>query len=256
MKMTGSIWQDCDGERAVKRLSTSGWRSVEGQHRIATRKLVDSDAEQQLLEELIDRSKPPLADTPGLGRLHYLLATSFRYPPLRHGSRFGTRTERGIWYGAVELRTVFAEVAYYRLVFLEGTTAALEPLMVELTAFAVALRARRGCDLTRPPFARRTAEISSKISYRHSQRLGHDMRAAGVQVFYYASARDVTGGINIGVFDPAAFVTARPKKLETWLCVATRAEVEISRKDFFRHEVHRFKRAEFEVKGKLPAPAL
>jgi hypothetical protein len=254
--MSASIWQDCDGERAVKRLSTGGWRSVEGQHRIATRKLVDSDAEQQLLEELIDRSKPPLAETPGLKRLHYLLATSFRYPPLQHGSRFGTRTERGIWYGSVELRTVFAEVAYYRLVFLEGTTALLEPLLVELTAFAVAIRARRGCDLTRPPFSRRTAEISSKTSYRLSQRLGQELRAAGVQVFYYASARDTAGGTNIGVFDPAAFVSTRPKKLETWLCVATRAGVEISRKDFFRREAHRFKRSDFEVKGQLPAPAL
>jgi len=254
--MTVSIWQDCDGEHAIKRLATGGWRSVEGQHRIATRKLVDSDAEQQLLEELIDRSKPPLAETPGLRRLHYLLATSFRYPPLRHGSRFGTRAERGIWYGSVELRTVFAEVAYYRLVFFEGTTASLEPLLVELTAFAVGLRARRGCDLTRAPFARRTAEISSKTSYRLSQRLGQEMRAAGVQIFYYASARDIASGTNIGVFDPAAFVTARPKKLETWLCVATRAEVEISRKDFFRREAHRFKRGDFEVKSKLPAPAL
>lgn len=250
-----SIWNECDGERAVKRLTTTGWRSVEGQHRISTRKLVDSDAEQQLLEELIDGSKPPLAEAPGLGRLHYLLATSFRYPPLRHGSRFGTRSERGIWYGSTTLRTVFAEVAYYRLVFLEGTTAALEPLLVELTAFAAAIRARRGCDLRRPPFAGRSAEISSKTSYRHSQQLGRDMRSAGVQAFYYASARDVRGGTNIGVFDPAALVTARPKKLETWLCVATRAQIEISRKDFFRRDSHRFERADFEIKGKLPAPA-
>jgi hypothetical protein len=253
--MTPSIWNECDGERAIKRLSTTGWRSVEGQHRISTRKLVDSDAEQQLLEELIDRAKPPLSQTPGLGRLHYLLATSFRYPPLRYGSRFGTRTERGIWYGSIKLRTVFAEVAYYRLVFLEGTTAALEPLLVELTAFTAAIRARRGCDLTRSPFASR-AEITSKTSYRHSQRLGRDMRSAGVQAFYYTSARDSRSGTNIGVFDPAAFVTTRPQKLETWLCVARRSEVEISRKDFFRREAHRFRRSEFEVKGKLPAPAL
>ena len=250
-----SIWNEYEGERAIKRLSTDGWRSVEGQHRISTRKLVDSDAEQQLLEELIDRSKPPLAETPGLRRLHYLLATSFRYPPLRHGSRFATRTERGVWYGSTSLRTVFAEVAYYRLVFLEGTTAGLEPLLLELTAFNATIRARRGCDLTRLPFASRAAEIASKTSYLHSQRLGRDMRSAGVQAFLYASARDARGGTNIGVFDPASFVSARPKKLENWLCVAKRTEVEISRKDFFRRESHRFERADFEVKGKLPATA-
>ena len=66
--------------------------------------------------------------------------------PLPHGSCFGTRSERSIWYGATGLRGVFAEVAYYRLLFLEGTGAPLDRVEVELSAFDVPVRTRRGID--------------------------------------------------------------------------------------------------------------
>jgi hypothetical protein len=250
-----SIWRACDGSRRIKRLSLRAVRAVEGQHRVSTRKLVDSDDEQRVLEELIDRGKPRLPRLAGVERLHYLLSTSFRYPPLRHGSRFGSRAELGIWYGSRTHRTVFAEVAYYRLVFLEGTLANLDRLMVELTAFDVSIAARRGVDLTRAPFAEHEAQISSKHSYTTSQRLGHEMREAGVQAFVFRSARDAQGGSNIGLFDPAAFAKTAPEKLETWLCVAEKRGVEVSRKDFFRRESFSYPRSDFEIRGKLPMPA-
>ena len=110
--MSSNIWTRCAGDSELRALRASPWRAVEAQHQVSTRKLVDSADEQALLEELIDRAKPP--DMTG-GKTHYLLATPFRYPPLRHGSRFGTRHERGIWYGSETRAAVFAEVAYYRL---------------------------------------------------------------------------------------------------------------------------------------------
>lgn len=250
-----SLWDACDGPKRIRRLTVDAWRAVEGQHRISTRKLVDSDEEQQVLEELIERGKPPLPLLAGVEKLHYLLSTSFRYPPLPHGSRFGTRADPGIWYGSRTRRTVFAEVAFYRLVFLEGTAARIGRLMVELTAFEVPLRARRGVDLTRVPFADHAAEISSKTSYRASQELGKDLRLNRVQAFVFTSARDVRGGTNVGVLAPTAFGATRPRKLETWLCVATRNAVEVSRKDFFRSESHTFPRDELLVGGRLPQPA-
>ena len=142
--MSSSIWTRCAGDSELRSLRLSPWRAVEAQHQISTRKLVDSAEEQMLLEELIDRAKP--SDTTR-GRLHYLLATPFRYPPLRHGSRFGRRDERGIWYGSESQRTVFAEVAYYRFVFLEGTHANLGVVTTQLTAFTVRARTERGIDL-------------------------------------------------------------------------------------------------------------
>ena len=93
--------------------------------------------------------------------LHYLLFTPFRYPPLRHGSRFGTRAELGIWYGSRARATAFAEKAYYLLLFLEGTSAELTPLETDVSIFQAAYETRRGVDLTRGPFARYGALISS-----------------------------------------------------------------------------------------------
>ena len=120
--MSRSIWTRCGAKANLRRLTAKAWRVVEAQHVVSTRKLVDSHDEQELLEELIEPSKPRLPDMQGFHGLHYLLSTPFRYPPLPHGSRFATRTERAVWYGSSRVRTAFAETAYYRLLFLDGTT--------------------------------------------------------------------------------------------------------------------------------------
>ena len=78
------------------------WRMVEAQHIASTMKLVDTAAEQGLLEALIDTSKPrPPA---GTAHLHYLLATPFRYSPRRGGSRFRDRDDPGVFYAAQGVR--------------------------------------------------------------------------------------------------------------------------------------------------------
>jgi len=223
---------------------------------VATRKLVDSDEEQALLEDLIERAKPPARREPEFEGLHYLLATPFRYPPLRHGSRFGTRAERGIWYGAETQRAAFAEVAYYRLLFLAGTTADLAPMMLELSAFQAPVNTAAGIDLTRPPFAEHEAILSSPVSYAETQQLGQEMRRDGVEAFRYVSARDRERGINVALFSPCAFAARRPRVPETWFCVIAPEEVEFSKKDFFERRVYHFPRSDFEVDGRLPAPAL
>jgi hypothetical protein len=237
------------------------WRVVEGQHVISTRKLVDSSDEQQLLEEMIEGVKPPLPDEPAFERLHYLLSTPFRYPPLRYGSRFGTRAERGIWYGADRRDTAFSEAAYYRLVFLEGTEAELEPIRVDLTIFRARVATENGVDLTAEPFSRAEAAISSPVSYGTSHRVGARMREAGIEAFRFRSARDPEGGTNVGVLDPRAFLHHRPDGFETWYCVATPEGVEMFRRSSDRSKrwaatVHRFPRETFEVEGRLPMPAL
>ena len=92
------------------------WRVVEDQSDIITRPLARTDDEQALLERLIDTAKPPAPDPevePAFRGLRYLLATPFRYPPLRYGSRFGSRHERGIWYGARKPPTALAEKDFY-----------------------------------------------------------------------------------------------------------------------------------------------
>jgi hypothetical protein len=228
------------------------WRVVESQHQIATRKLVTTDAEQQLLEQLIEGVKPP---DPTRGRLHYLLATPFRYPPLPYGSRYGTRAERGIWYGSETRPTAFAEVAYYRLLFLEGTKATLPVLEIDLTAFRASIRTARGVDLSAPPFTAHVDALASPSSYAATQALGRAMRAARVEAFRYVSARDAQRGINVAAFEPSVFGRRQPRSLETWRCTATRERVEVTRRDYFQRASFAYPRAQFLVAGVLPAPA-
>jgi len=254
--MSSSIWTRCAGASRVRPLGVSPWRVVEAQHQVSTRKLVDSAEEQILLEELIDRAKPPYT-TPPPPRLHYLLATPFRYPPLRHGSRFGRRHERGIWYGSETRRAAFAEVAYYRLLFLEGTSAPLDLVETQLTAFTVRVRSPRGIDLTMPPFEGYKRAIASPTKYDTTQPLGSAMRDAAIELFRFPSARE-PGGVNIGVFDPSVFGNSKPRGFETWHCSATRSQVELAKRDFssWARETFSFQRQAFLVNGALPAPGL
>jgi hypothetical protein len=226
---------------------------VESQHQVSTRKLVDSTEEQILLEELIDSVKPPDITR---GRLHYLLSTPFRYPPLLHGSRFGARHEPGIWYGSLELRSAFAEVSYYRLLFIEASKAELGTVTTALTAFSANIRTGRGIDLTREPFDAFASKISSPVSYEASQLLGSEMRAANVEAFRYQSARDVEGGINVGVFAPSAFGRSKPKGFQTWYCAASRDRIDLTQSDYFTRRAFAFERAQFLVNGALPSPAI
>jgi hypothetical protein len=57
--MTASLWQDewFGHARPARRKL---WRGVEAQHRVATMRLVDNTAEQELLEQLLESSKPAL----------------------------------------------------------------------------------------------------------------------------------------------------------------------------------------------------
>jgi len=223
---------------------------------VSTRKLVDSREEQEILEELIEQGKPPLRHVPDLAGLHYLLFTPFRYPPLRHGSRFGTHDEPAIWYGSARVRTALAETAYYRLLFLEGTEADLGTLILELTAFRVPYRTSRGVDLCREPFDAHLAVLAAPDRYEQTQGLGAAMRGAGVEVFRYPSARDPAGGVNLGWFTPRAFASKLPESTEGWSAVLDREAVEFVKKDFIQRRVLRFSREQFEVAGRLPSPSV
>jgi hypothetical protein len=251
--MSSSIWTQCAGASRLAPLALSPWRVVEAQHLVSTRKLVDSADEQAVLEQLIEASKP---SDPTRGRHLVLLSTPFRYPPLRHGSRFGARHERGLWYGSEDQRTLFAEAAYYRLVFLEGTRADLGIVTTWHTAFTVSSKTDRGIDLTAKPFDRHRPAISSSSSYDASQGLGRAMREGGVEMFRWHSARDAQGGVNVGIFTPAVFRAAKPRDLETWHAAATRDRVEFVRRDWSDAQIHAFPRGQFLVDGRLPAPAV
>jgi RES domain len=226
---------------------------VESQSRSSTRVLVDSLDDHALLEQMLEESKPAAPE--GADRLHYLLWTPFRYPPLEHGSRFATRTEGGLWYGSEGLVTAFAEFAYYQFYFLEGPVQPLGPLTRRVSVFQAQVRTERGVDLTRAPFVAFRSSLSSPSRYADSQALGAAMRADGVQACRFHSARDRCGGTNVVAFTPKAFARKKPGPLQTWNCFATRTSVELTRDDVSGPTVHSFPRLDFLVDGLLPRPA-
>ena len=191
------------------------FRLVEAQHRISTSRLTDSLAEEERLEALIEQAKPPLPDA--AKRLHYLLATPFRYGH-RSESRFRKAGERpGIFYASESRRTCLAEMAYWRLRFFAASPEARLPsTTTEYLMFGIGVEAERALDLTRQPFSKRRAKWADKNSYAACQRFAGLARAIATQLIRYESARDVQGGINVALFDPTCFTAPVPNSEGTW----------------------------------------
>lgn len=225
---------------------------VESQEQVATTRLVDSLEKQRVLEDMLEATKPP--PRPSDRRLHYLLSTPFRYPPLRHGSRFGTRQQLGIFYGSATLETLLAEVAYYRLVFWYGMgTPPAERLSTQHTAFTARYKTANGVRLQSAPFDKQRAALGHPEDYRATQQLGTAMRAAGVEAFEYVSARDGQAGINIGLFTPRALLRTSPEKLQAWIAETDSGAVRFLGSD--QRRLFAFSLKQFAVRGRLPRPA-
>lgn len=209
--------------KAARRISMKPWRVVEAQHRASTMRLVDTLDEQSVLENMLDASKPPLPAE--AKRLHYLLATPFRYPaPPPAGSRFRGIGDAGTWYGAAEVRTALAEVAYWRLKFLADSLATPDLPPVPHTVFRAEI-AGSALVLTDAAFARRRAQWEDPASYAATQALARAAREAGIALIRYRSVRDPQHGRCVAVLTPKAFRQAEPIEQHGWLIKVTRERV-------------------------------
>jgi hypothetical protein len=246
------IWAACATRVAPCALHGEILRLVESQEQVATRALVRTLAEQALLEDLIEPSKPPLRTA--AGSLHYLLATPFRYPPLPWGSRFGRRFEPGLFYGARSTDTVLAESAYYRFVFWCGmTTPPPAPLDTRHTLFRAAVSTPQGMQLQYAPFDAFEDQLRHPADYAATQALGTALRDAGIEAFEYRSARDPDGGINLALFTPRVFTSPRAEVLDEWLCTTGADSVSY----YSRHGggIREFGKSLFTVNEVLPIPS-
>ena len=188
---------------------------VEAQHRISTSRLADSLAEEERLETLIEQVKPPMPKE--ARKLHYLLATPFRYGH-RSASRFRKAGERpGVFYASESTRTCLTEMAYWRLRFFTASPAAQLPATTtEYLMFRIGVAADRALDLTCKPFVKHRAKWTDKYGWDATQQFGASARAIATQVIRYESARDDQGGLNIALFDPACFTAPVPRSEGTW----------------------------------------
>lgn len=193
------------------------WRIVEAQHRVSTMKLVDSLGEQDVLENLIEETKP--AYPAECGGSHYLFKTPFRYgAAYPSGSRFRRAgLTPGVYYASEEPRAAVAEMAFYRLLFFAESPQTPWPTNPsEYTGFSAALKTRRMLDLTAPPLDRDAALWRRLTDCGPCQALADVARTAEAEIIRYGSVRDAAGGANAAVLSCAAFADVEPLEAQTW----------------------------------------
>jgi len=256
IKMTLDIWKECKGEKCIRAINETAWRMVELQEKTSTRKLVDSIEEQKVLEELIEEAKPILSTSQT--RFHPLLYTPFRYPPLKHGSRFGKKTESSLWYGSLIIETAMAEKAFYQLAFINASAGEFGIVTSPMTIFSVKLKIIKGAQLNKEPFSKYENKISSPTTYKDTQLLGLRMRENDIDGFTFVSARDANMGINVGLFNMSAFEKKTPeeKSFQTWQCNTTKNNVEFIKIGSINDHTLTFSIKNFHIDGKLPFPAV
>lgn len=188
------------------------YRIVESQEKVATMKLVDTLDEQIILEELIEKNKPSI---PEKNQRHYLIQTPFRYPPIKHGSRFGSRFEPSIFYAGKSLKSALCESAFYSFYFMSRS---IEPydkdIMNHKTSFSVEIQDSHHIELTKISNPEITKKLIHKSDYRFAQLVGKQLREDGIASFSFFSAR-CDEQINIGVFDINAII-GEPETYLNW----------------------------------------
>lgn len=240
------------------------YRIVESQEEVATRSLVDNLQKQQVLEELLDQSKPQRL--PGSEGLHYLLATPFRYPPLPWGSRFGGTAESGIFYGSKTVSTVLAEAAYYRLLFFRDIDPApSHPVTSYHNIFSAKYRADPGIRLQHSSWEADWPALTHPSDYRYCQNLGRQLRQAGVAGLEAPSARAIQAGlvalpplnsegINVALFEPGALLKRAPAQEADVTAETGSEEAVFLVKAGDRTETRTFTLDQFRVAGSYRGP--
>jgi hypothetical protein len=219
--MTG-LWEEswfASRTRAQRDL----WRGVEAQHRVATMRLVDDLQDQEILEQLLEGSKPPLP--PAAKGLHYLLSTPFRYPS-PWASRFRVADQPGAWYGADEPATVAAEIAHWRWrFFVDSEGLRQEELVTEHTFFQARFSGLE-LDLTIAPWSTHRDIWRAPDDYAMCHRLAQasrQLQPASAAIRYESARRE--GGLCVVVFDPSSLSLPGPHLQQTWICKTTRSLV-------------------------------
>ena len=205
------------------------WRVVDSQAQVSTMKLVDTLAEQMLLESVLDRSKPTIP--PSCGHLHYLLATPFRYSPYPTGSRFRRAGQPdGCYYASCTPETAIAEQAFYRFLFFLESPDTIRPRnAMEHTAFSVPIATARSIDRSAPTFRQWASQWMHPTDYNACQALADTASAAGIEALRYCSVRDPGHGQNVAVFAPEAFQATKPEDHQTWRIFVQQDAVQVFR---------------------------
>jgi hypothetical protein len=190
------------------------WRVVEAQHVASAMKVVDTQQEQNILEELLEGNKPTLKI--GTEPLDYLLATPFRYYPHRSGSRFRSVNDPGVYYGAESIATACAELGYWRWRFLKDAPELDHIDPVAHTLFKADI-STVVVDLRKPPFDVDEPAWTHKTDYSATQEFAKVAREAAIGGIIYKSVRNPNPSWCIALLTPEGFARSRPHPAtQTW----------------------------------------
>jgi RES domain len=215
--MSSPIWTRVALSSEFRHLEGTCWRLVEAQHRVSTLKLTNTLAEQALLEELIENTKPVIPTE--CRHLDFLMATPFRYgAAYPMGSRF-RRAGRtlGIYYAAEHPSAAVAEMAFYRLLFFAESPLTPWPAdAAEYTAFSAEILTDRLLDLTQEPLSADAPLWTDLVNYETCQSFADAARVVETDVIRYQSARDPAKGANLAILMCRAFARPAPVERQTW----------------------------------------
>lgn len=230
--MKAETWEEGWLQEHSKQLAMpEAWRGVETQYIAASLKLVDTLEEQDVLEQLLESSKPPLS--PESTGKHYLLTSPFRYFP-QHSSRFRPANQSGLWYGSSTLEGACSEVAYWRMRFIHDSSALVQAkteVITEHTFFQARVEGR--CiDLMDAPWSNLPHLWKNSLDYSSTHQLAQQAHGAGIEWIRYESVRAPSCPLAVAL--TAAAVHGDYEALESsrqeWVCKATRDSVMMLRK--------------------------
>ena len=221
--MSFNTWTPLAVSSEAQNWRGSVWRIVEAQHIASTMKLVDSQDELDLLETLLESNKPA---RPAIAEgFDTLLATPFRYDPLRGGSRFRSVTDAGVFYGAESVRTASAELGYWRWKFLKDAIDLEKIEPVAHTAFRADVNTLVA-DLRKPPFSTDAEAWLHPTDYSATQAFARVVRETNIGGIVYQSVRDPHPAWCIALLTAQAFSKPRPyPAMQTWWLAVHQDEV-------------------------------
>lgn len=181
---------------------------VESQFASSTMRLVDNRREHEILEDILEESKPPIPDE--AQGLDYLFFSPFRYgPAAMFGTRFRAHGDPGVFYGAETPQTAASEVGYWRWRFLQDSEGLKRLPPSSFTAFSVPLN-DLSVDLREKPFKRDAARWQHPGDYSATQAFARTTRQTEVGVIIYKSVRSPVERFCAAVLDPKAFARKSP----------------------------------------------
>ncbi|MGH1466272.1 MAG: RES family NAD+ phosphorylase [Cognatishimia sp.] len=191
------------------------WRLIEGQYRPATQKIVDTSAEQEALEHLLEASKPAIPAE--CAHLDYQFSAPFRYGCYPHNSRFRRQGPTpGVFYASEHALTAALEAAWITVKFYRASPDTVIPRTARNhTAIQADIQVPVALDLTHPQMAGQ-GDWTHVSNYNDCLDLADQVRTENCELLRYQSVRDPEARANIAVLTCRAFAQPAPVQTQTW----------------------------------------